>query len=95
VSGTEGSVGAAFAKEFAAEGVEVFLAGRTRTNVESVAKQIRMNGCAQAAVIEATDDSDADDYLNDIAKRTGSIDIVFNAIGRMRTSTETEEMLSI
>src|SRR6516225_12484636 len=39
VFGAGGSVGAATAKEFAAEGAEVFLAGRTK-NVQSVADQI-------------------------------------------------------
>jgi NAD(P)-dependent dehydrogenase (short-subunit alcohol dehydrogenase family) len=34
VFGAGGSIGAAVAKEFAAEGAEVFLAGRTKSSVE-------------------------------------------------------------
>jgi len=40
VFGAGGSIGAAVAKEFAAQGAEVFLAGRTKSNVEAVTKQI-------------------------------------------------------
>src|SRR5204863_419047 len=35
IFGAGGSIGAAVASEFAAEGAEVFLAGRTRSNVEA------------------------------------------------------------
>jgi NAD(P)-dependent dehydrogenase (short-subunit alcohol dehydrogenase family) len=41
VFGAGGTIGSAVAREFAAEGAEVFLAGRTSANVETVAKQIR------------------------------------------------------
>ena len=40
VFGAAGSLGAAVAKEFATKGAEVFLAGRTKSNLEAVAKQI-------------------------------------------------------
>jgi short-subunit dehydrogenase len=43
VLGAGGSIGAAVAKEFAVEGAEVFLAGRTKANVEAVTKQITAN----------------------------------------------------
>jgi NAD(P)-dependent dehydrogenase (short-subunit alcohol dehydrogenase family) len=81
VFGAGGSVGAAVAKEFAAEGAEVFLAGRTKSNVEEAARQISAaGGCAHAAVIDALDDTAVDAYIRDIAS-DGSIDIVFNAVG--------------
>ena len=44
VFGAGGSIGAAVAKEFAAEGAEVFLAGRTQSNVEEVGRQIKAAG---------------------------------------------------
>ncbi len=50
VFGAGGSIGSAVAKEFAAEGAEVFLAGRTRSNLEPVAKKItEAGGKAHAA----------------------------------------------
>ena len=82
VFGAGGSVGAAVAKEFAAEGAEVFLAGRTKANVETVMRQITEDGGrAQAAVIDAEDYGAVDKYLDEIVRQTRSIDIVFNAIG--------------
>ena len=82
VFGAGGSIGAAVAKEFAAEGAEVFLAGRTKSNVKEVAKEITADGgCAHAALVDAMDDTAVNEYIDDIAKRSGSIDIVFNAVG--------------
>jgi NAD(P)-dependent dehydrogenase (short-subunit alcohol dehydrogenase family) len=81
VFGAGGSVGAAVAKEFAAQGAEVFLSGRTKANVEAVMKEIIQGGRAHAAVIDAGDPATVDKYLDGIASRAGRIDIVFNAIG--------------
>src|SRR5258707_14363005 len=44
VFGAGGSIGAAVAREFAAEGAEVFLSGRTRPTVEDVRRQIESAG---------------------------------------------------
>jgi 3-oxoacyl-[acyl-carrier protein] reductase len=78
--------GAAIAKEFAAEGAQVFLAGRTKANVDSVAQEITASGGhAHAAVIDALDDAAVNAYSDRIAKQTGSIDAVFNAVGPLAT----------
>src|SRR5262249_19861471 len=64
------------------EGAEVFLAGRTKSNVEEASRQITAaGGRAHAAVIDALDDAAVDHYLDGIAQQTGRIDIVFNAVG--------------
>src|SRR5262249_55024110 len=56
VFGAGGSIGATVAKEFAAEGAQVFLAGRTKSNLEFIAGQIvASGGTAQIAVIDALD----------------------------------------
>src|SRR5438445_4238874 len=82
VVGAGGSIGAAVAKEFAAEGAEVFLAGRTKSNVEDVTKQITAEGGrAHAQAIDALDDVAVDKYIDEIVRETGSIDIEFNAVG--------------
>src|SRR5450755_2104157 len=82
VLGAGGSIGAAVAREFAAEGAEVFLAGRTKSNVEAVTKQItRDGGVAHTQVIDALDDAAVNEYFDGIMARAGSIDIVFNAVG--------------
>ena len=81
VFGAGGSIGGAVAKEFAAEGAEVFLSGRTKSNVGEVQKQIvRAGGRAHAAVVDALDDAAVDAFIDGIAKG-GSIDILFNAVG--------------
>ena len=82
VFGAGGSIGAAVAREFAAEGAEVFLAGRNKSNIEEVAKQIAAaGGRAHTAVIDALDGAAVDNYMDGIVKQTGRIDVVFNAIG--------------
>jgi NAD(P)-dependent dehydrogenase (short-subunit alcohol dehydrogenase family) len=82
VFGGGGSIGAAVAKEFASQGAEVFLAGRTTTSVEAVAKQIEADGGrAHADVIDALDSAAVDEYCHSVVQQTGSLDVEFNATG--------------
>jgi NAD(P)-dependent dehydrogenase (short-subunit alcohol dehydrogenase family) len=82
VFGAGGSVGAAVATELAAEGAEVFLSGRHPSNVEEVAKRVTdAGGRAHCAVLDASNEAAVDAYVDAIAKRAGSVDIVFNAVG--------------
>ncbi|PYT75208.1 MAG: hypothetical protein DMG42_09265 [Acidobacteria bacterium] len=70
VFGAGGSIGAAVAKEFAAQGAELFLSGHTKPGVESVTKQIAANGGrAHATVIDTLDDAAVNQYIDDIAKQ--------------------------
>src|SRR5499433_3685942 len=82
VFGAGGSVGSAVARQFASEGAEVFLAGRTKSSVEDTTNQIiEAGGRAHPAVIDALDDVAVNKYIDSIVKQTGSIDVVFNAVG--------------
>src|SRR5215467_4264807 len=82
VFGAGGSIGAAVAKEFAAEGAEVFLSGRTRSPVEDVAKDIeKAGGCAHIAELDALDDSAVNEYIKDITRQAGSIDNILDSTG--------------
>jgi NAD(P)-dependent dehydrogenase (short-subunit alcohol dehydrogenase family) len=82
VFGAGGSICAAVAKEFAAEGAEVYLSGRTKANVEAIVEDIAKNGgSAHGAQVDAEDDSAVGTYIDKIETQAGSIDIVFNAIG--------------
>ena len=82
VFGAGGSIGAAVAKEFAAEGARVFMAGRTKASLEAVAKQITASGGeAWTAVIDTLDDASTDQYIDGIVKQAGRIDIVLDAAG--------------
>ena len=82
VFGAGGSLGAAVAREFAAEGADLYLSGRTRSTVDAVFKQITADGGrAQAEVIDALDDAAVNAYLDKVVRQAGTIDIVYNATG--------------
>ena len=82
VFGAGGSIGSAVAKEFAKEGAQVFLSGRTESTVKAVTKQIAANGGrAHAAAIDTLDDAAVRQYIDGIVKQTGKIDIVLDAAG--------------
>jgi 3-oxoacyl-[acyl-carrier protein] reductase len=82
VFGAGGSIGAAVAKEFAAEGAEVFLAGRNTSSVDSVVRQIALGGAkAHAATVDTLDEASVDSYLDEVVDRAGKIDVVLDAAG--------------
>ena len=86
VFGAGGSIGAAVAREFAAEGARVFLAGRTKPSLEAVAGQITAaGGKAEATVVDALDDTGVNRYLDGVAKQAGRIDIVVDLTGPLAT----------
>jgi NAD(P)-dependent dehydrogenase (short-subunit alcohol dehydrogenase family) len=82
IFGAGGSIGAAVAKEFAAEGAEVFLSGRAKASVEAVAKQIEAKGGqAHAAATDTLNDTVVSQYVEGVVKQTGKIDIILDAAG--------------
>ena len=82
VFGAGGSIGAAVAKEFAAEGAEVFLAGRNPSSVETALRQIAPSGGnAHAARVDTLDENSVNSYMDDVVSRAGRIDIVLDAAG--------------
>jgi 3-oxoacyl-[acyl-carrier protein] reductase len=82
VFGAAGSIGAAVAKEFAEEGAQVYLAGRTEATVEAVAKEIvSSGGRAHAAAIDSTDDTAVNRFIDNIVKEAGKIDIAIDVSG--------------
>jgi len=81
IFGAGGAVGAAVAKEFAAQGAAVCLSGRTLGAVERVAEEIRNDGgVASAAEVDALDERAVRAYLDRVAQE-GGVDIVLNATG--------------
>ncbi len=82
VIGAGGSAGAAIATEFAAQGAEVFLAGRTDSSLKETARQIgAAGGRADTAVLDALDEEAVDAYADQVADQAGGIDILVNTIG--------------
>ena len=82
VFGGGGSIGAAVATQFAADGAEVFLAGRTAESVKAAAGQSEAGGGrAHADVVDALDAAAVEAYLQSVVARAGGVDIEFNATG--------------
>ncbi|HET8913992.1 MAG TPA: SDR family oxidoreductase [Ktedonobacteraceae bacterium] len=82
ILGAAGAVGTALAKEFAAQGANVYLSGRNSAGVEQVAQDIHQSGgTAYAARVDVLDEQAVQAYLDRVAKEAGSIDIVINVTG--------------
>jgi 3-oxoacyl-[acyl-carrier protein] reductase len=82
IFGAGGSLGAAVATAFAAEGARVFLAGRTKSGLEAAAKQIAAaGGSAQTAVVDVLDEAGVNQYIDGVVKQAGRIDIVLDLTG--------------
>lgn len=82
IFGAGGSIGATVAKEFAAEGADVYLSGRSKSNVEATAREINaIGGHAHVAIVDVCDPIDVSAYVDAVAEDAGEIDVVFNAAG--------------
>jgi NAD(P)-dependent dehydrogenase (short-subunit alcohol dehydrogenase family) len=61
----------------------VFLAGRTRGSLETVANDIKADGgAAEVAVLDALDEKAVDEHAQAVASQAGGIDVSFNLITR-------------
>ena len=82
VYGATGSMGGAVARVFAKEGAIVFCTGRTRASINKLASEINnAGGKAFAAVVDAMNEKEVNDHLDDVMQQSGGIDVSFNAIG--------------
>ena len=81
IYGAGGSIGGAVSRSFAAEGAAVYLAGRTESRLEKVARDIKEDGGrAEVAVVDALDEEQVESFVDSVVKKTKRIDISFNAI---------------
>jgi 3-oxoacyl-[acyl-carrier protein] reductase len=86
VLGAGGEVGAAVAKEFAAQGARLFLSGRTGSRVQAVADQISSDRRKLAAAeLDAGDEDAVNRHLDEVVETAGRLDVVFNAMGPQPT----------
>jgi NAD(P)-dependent dehydrogenase (short-subunit alcohol dehydrogenase family) len=82
IYGAGGAIGGAAARAMAQEGAQVFLTGRTKPIVETMAKVIEAaGGWARAAVVDATDERAIETHLQSVIAEAGRVDISLNAIG--------------
>jgi len=83
IYGAGGKIGAGVARTFAHEGGTVFLVGRTRSSLQSVADEIAAaGGRAQIAVVDALDDRAVQQHASSVVEQVGGIDVAFNLISR-------------
>jgi NAD(P)-dependent dehydrogenase (short-subunit alcohol dehydrogenase family) len=83
IYGGGGSIGGAVAREFSHEGARVFLVGRTRESLETVANDIKADGgAADVAMLDALDEQAVDEHVQAVISQAGSIDVSFNLIMR-------------
>jgi 3-oxoacyl-[acyl-carrier protein] reductase len=81
IYGGGGSIGGAVARAFAREGAHVFLAGRTRSRLETVATEIRdAGGRADTAEVDALDAAAVEAHADAIIATAGRLDLSFNVI---------------
>ncbi|WP_236565469.1 MULTISPECIES: SDR family NAD(P)-dependent oxidoreductase [Nocardia] len=89
VYGAGGAVGSVVARAFAGEGARVFLAGRTRSTLETVADEIRASGgVADVATVDVLDEDAVEKHADAVVAEAGSLDISFNAISLPQTGIQ-------
>ena len=82
IYGAGGGVGGAVAKAFAREGATVYLAGRTESSLDVVAKEISKAGSfAEVSKVDALDPKSVETHLNEIKGKKQRLDISFNLMG--------------
>lgn len=82
IHGAGGAIGGAVARAFAREGARLFLTGRHRASIEAVAREIvSSGGSAEAAEVDALDETAVDSHLQSVIGKAGRVDISFDAIG--------------
>ena len=81
IYGAGGSIGGSVARAFVREGAMVFLAGRTKSKLDKVADEIHSKGGAvETAVVDALNQQAVDQYVDEVVKQAGRIDISFNVM---------------
>lgn len=81
IYGGGGSIGGAVARAFAREGARVFLAGRTESKLDRVAREIRASGgIVETARVNALNGKAVDRFVDAVVTQAGRIDISFNLI---------------
>jgi 3-oxoacyl-[acyl-carrier protein] reductase len=78
IYGGAGAIGGAVARAFAGAGAHVYLAGRTRARLESVANDI--GDAADVAEVDALDERAVTEHADAVAAEAGGIDIALNAV---------------
>ncbi|WP_341679085.1 SDR family oxidoreductase [Niveibacterium sp. SC-1] len=82
IYGAGGAIGSAVARAFARDGARLFLTGRHRSTLESLAGEIiSAGGSAEMAEVDSLDEKALERHMNSVIDKAGRVDISFNAVG--------------
>lgn len=77
-----GAISSDVARALAEEGTELFLSGRDLSKVQELADEINQKGgVAHAHQVDATNESEIENFVQSIIKEKGGLHVVFNGIG--------------
>jgi NAD(P)-dependent dehydrogenase (short-subunit alcohol dehydrogenase family) len=82
ITGASSGIGAAIAKVFAAEGIQVILAARSKGKIESLVAEIaEVGGIAKAVETDVTNENSVISLFETVGKEFDSLDILINNAG--------------
>jgi NAD(P)-dependent dehydrogenase (short-subunit alcohol dehydrogenase family) len=81
IFGAGGSIGAAIAQEFSAEGASLFLAGRTKANLDAVVRKVVSGSKVHSELVDVLDDTAVIRFVDGVVKQAGRIDILIDVSG--------------
>jgi NAD(P)-dependent dehydrogenase (short-subunit alcohol dehydrogenase family) len=82
VFAASGEIAGAVARSFAQHGAKVYVTARNLDAVRSLAQEIKANGGqAEAAKVDALNETEIDNFLKKVVADNGKLDVVFNGIG--------------
>ncbi len=92
VTGAGSGIGRAVAKKLAQNGYHVVLTGRRRGPLEDVAKEIEDSNAATALRADVADPASVSTLFDEIARRFGRLDVLFNNAGISVPATPLDEL---
>jgi NAD(P)-dependent dehydrogenase (short-subunit alcohol dehydrogenase family) len=82
ITGASSGIGAATAKVFSSEGIQVVLAARSKDKIEALASEINeRGGIAKAVETDVTDEASVINLFDTVGKEFDSLDILINNAG--------------
>jgi NAD(P)-dependent dehydrogenase (short-subunit alcohol dehydrogenase family) len=82
VFAASGDIAGAVARSFATHGAKVYVTARNHDAVKTLAKAINTGGGnAEAAKVDAMNETEIDNFLQKVVAEHGKLDVVFNGIG--------------
>jgi NAD(P)-dependent dehydrogenase (short-subunit alcohol dehydrogenase family) len=82
VFAASGEIAGAVARSFSQHGAKVYVTARNLDAVKALAQEIKANGGhAEAAKVDALNETEIDNFLKKVVEGNGKLDVVFNGIG--------------